>query len=521
MILDENGLQIDTFDDVVESVYAGFATALSLTPEQVDTMRTSVKSTLGQLARNIAERELALQEVVLDVYDTLSWNTEGANLDRIVRLLGVVRTEALTSRVTGTATGTALHVIPDGTQLSYAPTGSLWVVVGDTAIDGSGSADVTLEALTPGTATPVNTGFDFSGDMNASGSAAADVHTLTFTGFGLGAPVDIDVVIGTPLDVIQILAAFSAAMETESAIGGDIEGVVSVVRITNATPLSGHIEIWTNPALATGTIVYSYTGSVVPNPTLPITASAIWTVLDDADFDTFVAMEQPIVGGPEESDAALRSSAATEAFRRGQGPQAAIRAAVSLVTGVTYVGVWESQVMDACDVDADGIPGRAINVVVDGGSDADVAQAIYISRGAGTQTYAQPGLTAESVIVYPADGPGSPITIQFNRVEQIEMWIECEITTSTAEPPPAPPDVEDIVAAILLEAGAAFSVGDDVLPWRLEGAVFAASLPGIDDVRVELSYDDGGTDPYSRAKRDITLRQRAVFDAARITVVQV
>jgi uncharacterized phage protein gp47/JayE len=245
-----------------------------------------------------------------------------------------------------------------------------------------------------------------------------------------------------------------------------------------------------------------------------------FTILDAVvGWATVQTIEQTLIGSGVETDAELRTRVAVEAYRRGQGPQAAIRAAVVQVTGVTYVGVWESQALLATDTDADGIPARSINVVVEGGDTDEIADAIQRSRAGGIRLFGAAGGTLESVTIELSNG--SPVLVQFNRVGEVEIWIDCEITTSTSEET-APPGVAATVETILLEAAAElFDIGDDVLPWKLEAAVFDAELPGIDDVRVELSFDDGAVDTYTRAKRAIAIRDRSVFDATRTTVTEV
>lgn len=248
--------------------------------------------------------------------------------------------------------------------------------------------------------------------------------------------------------------------------------------------------------------------------------SGDWTILDTVvGWAGVTTDEQTLIGASLETDAELRERVAIEAYRRGQGPQAAIRAAVSEVLGVTYIGVWESQALLATDTDSDGIPARSINVVVEGGDSDEIADAIQRSRAGGIRMFGYPGGTlVERTITL---SQGSPVLVQFNRVEDVDIWMDVEITTSTSEET-APPGVTATVEELLLEGAALlFDIGDDVLPWKLEGYVHAAALPGIDDVRVTLSYDDGALDAYTRAKRAIAIRQRSVYDAARVTVTEV
>ncbi len=404
--IDATGLHTQTYVEILEEIIVAIGAALSLTAAQIQSLRESAIGSLHQLARIEAEREAAMHDALLSVYNTLGIDSDGVNLERVVRLLGVTRRADSNSLVTASFDGVAATSIPNGTRVQYNPTGSIWTTTGGPwIIGGSGTVEGTLVA--------------------------------------------------------------------EDA---------------------GAVEV----------------GSVLPGD---------WTILDTVvGFTDVETVEQTLVGAAQETDAQLRERAGVEAYRRGQGPQAAIRAAVTQVTGVTFVGVWESQALAALDTDSNGIPARAINVVVEGGDSDEIAAAIRSSRGGGIRLFGMPGATLVERTITLSNG--SPVLVQFNRVEEIEIWIECVITTSTAEED-APPDVVDLVEALLL-AGAEelFSIGDDVLPWRLEGYVHAAQIPGVDDVQVTLSYDDGALDAYTRAKRAIAIREKATFVAARIEATE-
>lgn len=248
----------------------------------------------------------------------------------------------------------------------------------------------------------------------------------------------------------------------------------------------------------------------------PATGFDDWTILDTAPgISAFESTEQPVVGSAIEADNVLRARAEIEAFRRAQGPLRAIEAAVRAVPGVTYARAYENRTLVT---NADGIPGKAINVIAEGGTDAGVAAAIWASRPAGAELFGLAGgsLVSESVV----DDWGFAHTVAFNRLTTVPIWIQATLTTSTSEQA-ATPGLADAVAALLLaRAPAIFGIGADVLPWKLIGAIDAEGYSGIDDVAIELSLDDGGSDPYSAARRVISIRERAAFDAARITVTE-
>jgi uncharacterized phage protein gp47/JayE len=237
-----------------------------------------------------------------------------------------------------------------------------------------------------------------------------------------------------------------------------------------------------------------------------------WTILDVVvGFDSFESTSQTVVGNLVESHTAYRARQEIERYRRGQGPLNAVEAAVSGVTGVTYVRAWENVTLVT---DANGIPGKAMNIIVEGGADADVAAAIWTGKPGGIEMW------GTDVVTTTPDVRGVEQPIAFDRVAEITMWVECTITTSTSEED-APDDVTDAVETAILEYAAdAFGIGTDVLVYKLIGAVVAAEIPGIDAVAITLSIDDGVLDAYSTAKRSISIRERAVFTAARVAVVE-
>lgn len=399
--IDSTGLTIQSFDDVLEEIIVAQATALSLTPAQTQRMRLGVQSTLGQIVRVEAEREVMYQEALLAVYNALSIEAEGAQLDRVMRLLGMTRIPAALSRVVGTATATAGTTIAVGTRLRYDVLETVWEVAVGGVVPGGGTLEITIERE----------------------DAGADEVALD--------------------------------------------------------PDTGFDE---------------------------------WTILDTvvgwSDVGSFESTAQPIVGREIETDAAMRVRATTEAYKRGQGPIKAIESAILEVEGVSYARVHENRTLVT---DADGIPGKAINAIVVGGDDDEIAAAIFNSRSAGAEVY------GTDVTVDVTDDWGFVHEMAFDRVDSVNVYVRCTITTSTAEDA-APVGVADTVEDLILaQAAASFSIGDDVRPYVLSGAIFAAGLPGIDNVLIELSLDGVA---WQTTKLSIGIRAQAAFAAARVTIVE-
>lgn len=117
-------------------------------------------------------------------------------------------------------------------------------------------------------------------------------------------------------------------------------------------------------------------------------------------------------GVDEESDAALRIRRERSVSGASQGYTDSIEAAVLEVAGVTAC-ICEENVTDTTD--ANGIPGHSIWVIVKGGADADIAEAIYATRSAGSGMYG-----AEVVSVTRPNG--RTIDISFDRAGTEDLY---------------------------------------------------------------------------------------------------
>lgn len=242
-----------------------------------------------------------------------------------------------------------------------------------------------------------------------------------------------------------------------------------------------------------------------------------WTIdTPVTGFDSFADDSQSIYGRLVETSTEYRTRAEVERYRRSSQTLRAIEASVSSVEGVTYARAWDNITTEPTD--ADGIPYGAINVVAEGGTDADVAQAILDAAPAGHDLYGWPTPSGSFVSVTIGSGTLSEI-VEFNRVTEFDLWIRVSVVTSTSEElAPDDADLEAAIDAALLEYTTAnWQIGTDVLPYKLIGAISAAGIDGIDSITVEHSTTSG-SGPWSSAKLPISIRQRAVYSSARLVV---
>ncbi len=125
------------------------------------------------------------------------------------------------------------------------------------------------------------------------------------------------------------------------------------------------------------------------------------------------------LGLDEETDASLRLRRQQSVSLASQGHLTSLLAEILNISGVTYAKVYEN-VTGA--VDSDGIPSHSIWCVVVGGSDDDIAYAIYTKRNAGC------GMKGAEIVDI-AQVDGSTFQVLFDRVTTQSLYIEFDATS--------------------------------------------------------------------------------------------
>jgi uncharacterized phage protein gp47/JayE len=124
-----------------------------------------------------------------------------------------------------------------------------------------------------------------------------------------------------------------------------------------------------------------------------------------------------VVGAPVETDAELRQRQSISTALPGQNMLDSTIAAIKAIEGVTRCRVYDN---DTNVIDANGIPGHSIAAVVEGGTDAEVAEAIYLRKGPGGGTHGDMSATF-------VNGDGLPNVIRFYRPTYTSIDVNVEI----------------------------------------------------------------------------------------------
>ncbi len=214
-----------------------------------------------------------------------------------------------------------------------------------------------------------------------------------------------------------------------------------------------------------------------------------------------------VPGAQVEQDAALRARRQDELTAPGASTVDSIRTDVLLIEGVAQCFVYENVTLETDD---DGVPGKAIEVVIYDGvipeaDDDEVGQAIWDSKPSGCQTYGDEE-------VFAIDSTSTSRTVYFSRADIAEVWFEYDVLIDSRNFPSTGEDM--IKAAAVLYGDNYLNLGIDVFALAFKAQ--ALTVPGVLDVTaLRLGFS---ASPTGLVNLTITGRQIGAIDTSRITV---
>ena len=204
------------------------------------------------------------------------------------------------------------------------------------------------------------------------------------------------------------------------------------------------------------------------------------------------------LGSDIETDASLRARRETLLQGSGSSVSGSILTEVNTVSGVTQSSIFENV---SYATDANGLPPKSFEVVVLGGSDSSIGDAIDDKKPIGIETY---GTTTSAV--------GWRPDISFSRPVDVDIYSDVVVVI---DPLSYPADGDDQIEAALVALGDLNLIGQDQIYERFQCIIFSVS--GVTDITTFTM--DTIPSPVGTSNITITNRQIAVWDTSRITVV--
>lgn len=182
----------------------------------------------------------------------------------------------------------------------------------------------------------------------------------------------------------------------------------------------------------------------------------------------------------------------------------AMRAALLDLDGVTDARVFENV---TSVVNGDGMPGKSIWAVVDGGAEQPIADLVFARKCDGVETY---GAITKTV----QDSQGGTDIVKFSRPTLVDVYIVCAMTpvASASEITTA----KDLIRGAIVDTEDGLGIDEDVSQFRLLCAL-ATTFAYKSAITLTTGLDPGLGD-QGTATLAIGKSQRATTDNAKITV---
>ncbi len=284
---------------------------------------------------------------------------------------------------------------------------------------------------------------------------------------------------GYDLDIVSAITGTSRSEGTRSTLTGVIlTGVVGTIvpagtRFKSAT--TGSVwtldQTWTLAANGTATVSLT---AVDVGPTVAL-VNTVTKIVDTVGGLTSVS--NPTVATPGttvESDSSLRVKRATAVGRPGNNQLDSMLGEVFAVDGVRRVKIYENDTNDST-VTVDnpfGLPAHSISPVVDGGTDTDVAMAIYVKKNPGVLLN-QAG-TPVNVTVTSPTYPDNTKLIRFSRPVYVDMVINITIKNDGSLP------TQTVLQPLIQNAILEFAAGDLIpadVGFKIDGFDIGETVP--------------------------------------------
>ena len=264
----------------------------------------------------------------------------------------------------------------------------------------------------------------------------------------------------------------------------------------------------------------SITASCVATTIGPVAVNAgAYSLLSSIPGITGVTVDSiGIIGRNQETNAEFRARRKLH-VRSGMATEEAIRSYImNTVPGVTSISVTSNRTKL---IDADGREPNSYEASIQGGSDLDIARALFSCQPAGISSFGNyPPQDTHPFGWEVYDSSGRKQYLRWTRRIPLFAWFQIYITEYTEEE--LPEDYKSqIIEAVVEWAGTQYKLGKDVIPQRVCIPVY--SVPGILNVTVRAALTENQTPPldsaYTTQRISVDQRHVAQTDSSKIAVI--
>lgn len=225
-------------------------------------------------------------------------------------------------------------------------------------------------------------------------------------------------------------------------------------------------------------------------------------------LDSVTNKISPIYGREAETDSELRQDYAEKSLLRSNTMIGSIVAELlNNVPGVMTATGYEN---DGDEVDKNGLLPHSIEMIVDGGDNTAVAEAILKRKSGGIHTNGD-------IAVDVATAEGDAVEIRFNRPQVVYVWLRITVTGNDM-----PTDYAELIKESILNDTSSLQAGSNLLIQTLIDGIYE-KVSGVTYVKIETAKEtDSSIVPadgdYSESNVEVTNRQMVSVTTTRIEV---
>lgn len=227
-------------------------------------------------------------------------------------------------------------------------------------------------------------------------------------------------------------------------------------------------------------------------------------------FDSVTNLLEPTYGRKAETDIELRQSyIAKSALRSNTMIDSIVAELLNNIANVESASGYEN---DNDYTDERGLPPHSVEIIVEGGDNSEIAQAILRRKAGGIQTYGK-------VVVDVPGEYGDSIPVRFNRPEYLYTWMKLVLHGDSGR---LPTNYAQLTIQSLLEDGAQLAAGTSLLTQLLTDGIYS-TVAGITYIDIYTAYSTDSTyvpkdADYQQKNIIVTSRQKVLIDETRIEV---
>lgn len=227
-------------------------------------------------------------------------------------------------------------------------------------------------------------------------------------------------------------------------------------------------------------------------------------------FTAVTNLLEPTYGRKQESDIELRQSyIAKSALRSNTMIESIVGELLNNIENVESASGYEN---DTDYVDSRGLPPHSIEIIVEGGDNSEIAQAILRRKAGGIQTYGSIEVGVPGVY-------GDTIPVRFNRPDYLYTWLKVVLHGDKSQ---LPTNYASLTIQALISDGAEFVAGTNLLTQLLNDGIYDA-VAGLTYVEIYTASGTSSTyvpeaSDYKQKNIIVTSRQKVLIDEKRIEV---